>query len=580
MNSIAIETIEQPEALEDVTREYIKQRLRENGESITEATIEKERRTIILEEGKYKEPIGRILSFSKNENKWWPVLMLAAIGSGVFDPMLGYLLGYAIEVLGSCEPYRDGDGYIPQDDDCIEDFEVINQIGIYAAINAIGCLISFVLSGYILGYIAGWAVLRVRAATFASIVRQEISYHDHPDHSSGIVGSWLTTSAVAVTDLVGPKFVAVLTTLAAFGLAFVISCTISWEISLATVFGIPIIISFTSAFAIFMLDNTPESSLYSVAGNVATDAILNVRTVRALNAQEPFVKVYENIVEEPFQQLLANIPVKAFVSGMGESMFLFLNMLVFGIGSVMIDLERITGSEMYRAQMVVVFGLISSLDRILDLPDMVAAKMAAFDLFGIIDRKSKIDALAVIDPNEAVTSIKSIGDGSVTFNIQDFRFDHRPTVPVLRDVHFTVQPGQTVAFVGPSGSGKSTLIQLLLRFYDASGKDFISVGGTNIKDIDLSWWREQVGLVAQEPVLFDMSVEDNIRYGKPNASDEEVRSAARRANIEFVGPDRSIGWKDSVGNRGSQLSGGQKQRIAIARAIIREPQFLLLDEGI
>jgi len=160
-----------------------------------------------------------------------------------------------------------------------------------------------------------------------------------------------------------------------------------------------------------------------------------------------------------------------------------------------------------------------------------------------------------------------------------FFYPHRPEVQVLKDFSVNVTEGQTVALVGPSGSGKSTIVQLLMRFYDVeAGSGSITVGGTDLRRLDVSWWRSCIGFVGQEPVLFDASLEDNLKYGRADATRAELEEAAALANMDFVLSGK-VQWEDSVGARGGKLSGGQKQRVAIARALVRKPKILLLDEA-
>jgi len=165
----------------------------------------------------------------------------------------------------------------------------------------------------------------------------------------------------------------------------------------------------------------------------------------------------------------------------------------------------------------------------------------------------------------------------VQFKDVNFLYPHRPEVQVLKSFSVDIYEGQTVALVGPSGSGKSTIVQLLQRFYDAQTGSIL-VGGTELQLLDIKWWRSTMGFVGQEPVLFDASIEENVKYGRPDATRAEIEEAAKLANMDFVLNGKAA-WEDNVGSHGGKLSGGEKQRVAIARALLRKPTLLLLDEA-
>lgn len=191
-------------------------------------------------------------------------------------------------------------------------------------------------------------------------------------------------------------------------------------------------------------------------------------------------------------------------------------------------------------------------------------------LFDLIDESPELT-------NKGDSSIR-IQDGSIAFESVAFSYPSRMDKPVLKEVSFEVQAGQKIAVVGPSGAGKSTIAALLLRFYDPT-QGGIRIGGNLADSYDLTVLRNSLALVPQEILLFGGSIKENISYGKPGATEEEIKLAAKKANaLEFINgfPE---GFDTLVGERGIQLSGGQRQRVAIARAILKDPKILILDEA-
>ena len=202
------------------------------------------------------------------------------------------------------------------------------------------------------------------------------------------------------------------------------------------------------------------------------------------------------------------------------------------------------------------------------------ALLAAARIFNLLDRKPEIDT----DPNRG-DKLNQI-EGNVNFTDGDFSYPARKDIQILNKLNLSIQKGQKIALVGESGCGKSTILQLIQRLYDLNKGD-LELEGQNISRLSVPSVRSRLGIVSQEPVLFDRTIRENIQYGdnQRKVSMEEVVEAARKANIHQFIAALPQGYETKVGVHGSQLSGGQKQRVAIARVLTRDPKILLLDEA-
>jgi ATP-binding cassette subfamily B protein len=207
--------------------------------------------------------------------------------------------------------------------------------------------------------------------------------------------------------------------------------------------------------------------------------------------------------------------------------------------------------------------------------------MLLMRLFRAIASADRIQAILdsqpeIGDPSNPISP--PVLKGRVAFEQVTFSYDGNAGEPVLRDVSFSVEPGQMVAILGATGSGKSSLVHLIARFYDVtSGR--VMIDGVDVRDLDKAALRKQVGIALQESILFSGTIIDNIRYGSPDASDEEVVAAARAAQAHEFITHLPEGYDTILGQRGVNVSGGQKQRIAIARALLTQPAVLILDDS-
>jgi ATP-binding cassette subfamily B protein len=211
-------------------------------------------------------------------------------------------------------------------------------------------------------------------------------------------------------------------------------------------------------------------------------------------------------------------------------------------------------------------GLLASL-----YTDFMSAFGAGHRIFELLEK-------ATVTLENSNKPLKLIQNGKINFEKVSFSYPARVDSKIFQNLNLTINPDETIAIVGSSGAGKSTIAQLLMRFYDVDSGE-IKIDGKNIVDYDLFSLRNQIGIVSQEPILISESIEDNIRYGKPTATIEEVEEASRLAFAHDFITNFPEKYKTLVGEKGVQLSGGQKQRVAIARAILKNPKILILDEA-
>jgi ATP-binding cassette subfamily B (MDR/TAP) protein 1 len=315
---------------------------------------------------------------------------------------------------------------------------------------------------------------------------------------------------------------------------------------------------------------------YNEAGSVAVEAIQNIRTVIMLSKEQDFIKDYEEQIVYPHNVAIKGAYISSFAFGFSQGSIFFIYAVAFYYGSRLILWERSTSEDTLKVLFAIIFTAMSAGQTATFAPNFATAKIAANSVFNILDRNSLIDYSIGKGDKPDLDTIK----GETTLTRGEFSYPTRPDVSVLNGMDVFAKPGETIALVGQSGCGKSTIIALMERFYHLSS-GVASLDKTDVQQWELQYLRQQMALVGQEPVLFNISIRDSIAYGAVSGTgtNEEIEGVARMANIhEFIMslPD---GYDTLVGEKGGQLSGGQKQRIAIARALMRKPKLLLLDEA-
>jgi len=303
---------------------------------------------------------------------------------------------------------------------------------------------------------------------------------------------------------------------------------------------------------------------------IAEETIAGLRTVRSFAREDAEGGRYGAAVDQSFQLAARRaFVVGAFSGTMGFAGYAAIALVVwYGghmVSSGQMTIGALTAFLLYTLTVAMSIGALSGL-----YADMMRAVGASQRVFQLLDQTAPLES----SDGETLPSVS----GHLVFREVQFSYPARPDVPVLCGFDLEIKPGRAVALVGPSGSGKSTVAALIARFYDPSG-GAILLDGHDLRTLQPRWLRDQVGAVSQEPVLFASTIADNIRYGRPGASDEAVHAAAEAANAAGFIAQFPEGFQTLVGERGVRLSGGQKQRVAIARAILKDPALLVLDEA-
>ncbi|KAL1610377.1 hypothetical protein SLS60_002044 [Paraconiothyrium brasiliense] len=501
--------------------------------------------------------IKRSFALSRNEMPAIIIGLSASVLSGAMSIGEAFIFGNLVELLNSTSDVS----------------TLISKFCLLFFGLAVIALVARATGGSAFGFVSENLVLRVRDVSFRTILMQDIAWFSQPGHSHHALMAKLNMDSGHISGLSGVilgTFFSIATSVIG---GMILAHIVAWKIAIVLLAAVPVML-LAGFFRLRILAKAQErhETAYNSAAALASEACSAIQTVAALGRERDFLNRYRAAIQKPYEESMRFNVLGTYWWGSRQ-----VRAGNYGQRDFFVVLPALLFSAQAAGQL---FSL---------APEITRARTAAQSVFALHDEKPTIiDSVKITgDYQRKAHSTPAIANGSshnvrgeVEFRGVSLHYATRPDVAALNDVSFSIRPGEYVAFVGRSGAGKSSTVHLIERFFDPTAGS-VYVDGEDIRSCDVQLHRARLGLVEQEPDLFPGSVKFNIGLGKvgPEPTEEAIIEVAKKCELHEFIMSLPEGYNTEVGAHGSKLSGGQRQRLAIARAVIRDPEILMLDEA-